>query len=436
MRLLTKLMLPGLRVKRWLGLTLLGLVVLALGLAYLFVEAYRTAALPDEATYLTLQFLPRWLRGLLFLAAGGAMTLFALVRLNRSLMAPFQRPQNGVGLVDALVSLRQRERGPKVVVIGGGTGLSTMLRGLKHHTANITAIVTVADDGGSSGRLRRELGVLPPGDFRNCIVALADAEPVMSRLFQYRFGPGSGLDGHSFGNLFIVALSGITGNFEEAIREASRVLAVRGQIVPSTLENVTLCAELLDDAHVRGESKISEATIPIKRVYLQPARPAAYPDAVRAILDAELVVVGPGSLYTSLLPNLLVDGIAKALAATDALKLYVCNVATQPGETDGFQVADHVAALLGHLRGNPFDAVLANSNPAGELKPEWQVQRVSASPDDLHRDGPELALADVVDPRNPLRHDPTKLSAAIMRLYEERRATTIEAARAAAATGS
>ncbi len=428
---LMKLLVPGLRIKRWLGLTLLGLVVLALGLAYLFVEVYRTVPLPEEATLLTLQFLPRWLRGALFLLAGGAITVLGLWRLNRSLMAPLQPPQGGVGLVDALVSLRHRQRGPKIVVIGGGTGLSTMLRGLKHHSANITAIVTVADDGGSSGRLRRELGVLPPGDFRNCIVALADAEPVMAKLFQYRFGQGSGLDGHSFGNLFIVAMSGITGNFEEAIREASRVLAVRGQILPSTLANVTLCAELSDEALVEGESKISEATIPIKRVYLQPERPAAYPEAVRAILEADLVVIGPGSLYTSILPNLLVDGIAKALTATDAFTVYVCNVATQPGETDGFSMGDHVKTLLNHLRANPLDVVLANSNLRGELDPAWRVQQVVADPADLPPDGPELAFDDVVDPRNPLRHSPEKLAVSILRLYEERGATAMTAVRAA-----
>jgi len=419
---LMKLLVPGLRIKRWLGLTLIGLVVLALGLAYLFVELYRTVALPMEATYVTLQFVPRWLRGLIFVLAGASVTALAVVKLNRSLAAPLAQQQNGVGLVDALVAYRQRERGPKIVTIGGGTGLSTMLRGLKNYSANITAIVTVADDGGSSGRLRRELGVLPPGDFRNCIVALADAEPLMARLFQYRFGQGTELDGHSFGNLFIVAMSGITGNFEEAIREASRVLAVRGQIIPSTLENVTLCAELEGEAHVLGESKISETRGAIQRVYLQPERPAAYPDAVRAILEADVVVVGPGSLYTSILPNLLVDGIAKALVSTEALRIYVCNVATQPGETDEFHASDHLKALLHHVRGQPIDVVLANSNQGGDIKPEWHVQHVGPDVEAMEKLGVEVALFDVVNPHNALRHSPERLTAAIAQLYEKRRA--------------
>jgi uncharacterized cofD-like protein len=428
MRLL-KLLVPGFHIKRWLGLTLIGLVVLALGLAYLFVELYRTVALPEEAVYLTLQFVPRWLRGVIFVLAGASVTALAVMRLNRSLAAPLAGQQNGVGVVDRLLTYRQRERGPKIVTIGGGTGLSTMLRGLKNYSANITAIVTVADDGGSSGRLRRELGVLPPGDFRNCIVALADAEPLMARLFQYRFGQGSGLDGHSFGNLFIVAMSGITGNFEEAIREASRVLAVRGQIIPSTLENVTLCAELEGEMHVLGESKISAANLPIQRVYLQPERPAAYPDAVRAILEADIVVVGPGSLYTSILPNLLVDGIAKALASTEALRVYVCNVATQPGETDEFRASDHVSALLKHVRDQPIDVVLANDNQSGEIKPEWNVQHVVADVEAIERLGPEVALYDVVNPHNALRHSPERLTAAIAQIYEKRRSNGNGAAR-------
>src|SRR3954453_4716962 len=401
MRLL-RLLLPGLRIKRWFGLTLIGLVVLALGLAYLFVELYRSVPLPEEAVYLTLQFVPRWLRGLIFVLAGASVTTLSLIRLNRALAALLANWQPGDSVIDRLLAYQQRERGPKIVTIGGGTGLSTMLRGLKRYSANITAIVTVADDGGSSGRLRRELGVLPPGDFRNCLVALADDEPLMARLFQYRFGQGSDLDGHSFGNLFIVAMSGIPGNFEEAIREASRVLAVRGQILPSTLENVTLCAELEDAAHVRGESKISEATLPIKRVYRQPERPSAFPDAARAILEADMVIVGPGSLYTSILPNLLVDGIAKAVASTEALRVYVCNVATQPGETDGFRVSDHVRALFSHVRERPIDLVLANDNLSGSIKPEWKVQHVVADQEALSSLGVRVEMFDVVDPNNAL----------------------------------
>lgn len=420
MRLL-KLMLPGLRIKRWLGLTLIGLVVLALGLAYLFVELYRSVPLPEEATYLTLQFVPRWLRGLIFVLAGAAVTALAIVRLNMALAAPLARWQPGESLLDRLLTYQQRERGPKIVTIGGGTGLSTMLRGLKNYSSNITAIVTVADDGGSSGRLRRDLGVLPPGDFRNCIVALAEAEPLMDRLFQYRFGEGSDLQGHSFGNLFIVAMGGITGNFEEAIREASRVLAVRGQIMPSTLENVTLCAELKDGSRVEGESQLSAASLPIERVYLQPERPAAFPDAVRAILEADIVVIGPGSLYTSLLPNLLVDGIAKALASTQALRLYVCNVATEPGEMDDLRASDHVQALLKHLRGKPLDVVLVNTNQALALRPESKVRPVVADADRIEKLGIEVAQFDVADPHNGLRHSSERLTAAVAQIYERHR---------------
>jgi len=278
----------------------------------------------------------------------------------------------------------------------------------------------VADDGGSSGRLRRELGVLPPGDFRNCIVALADAEPLMTKLFQYRFSEGSGLDGHSFGNLFIVAMSGITGNFEQAIRESSRVLAVRGQILPSTLENLTLCAELADEARVEGESKISESSNAIKRVYLEPEHPAAYPEAIRALLDADLIVVGPGSLYTSVLPNLLVEDLARALVSSRALKVYVCNVATQPGETDNFMVRDHIEAMLRHLPENPFHFVLANDRLGAELPAHWRVSQVSMEGEVEAIEGTEVVQADVIDALNPLRHDPKKLAKALMRLYYDK----------------
>lgn len=410
---------PGMRVKRWLGLLMFGLVLLSLGLAYMAVQLYRTQPFPEWVGILTLQFIDRYIRGAIFLGLGVGAMAVALWKLNESVLSAIM-PQGRDKLVDIVYNHRHRQRGPKIVVIGGGTGLSTMLRGIKEYTTNITAIVTVADDGGSSGRLRREMGVLPPGDFRNCIVALADAEPLMTKLFQYRFGEGSGLDGHSFGNLFIVAMSGITGNFEQAIRESSRVLAVRGQILPSTLENVTLCAELADADLVQGESKISESSQPIKRVYLEPEHPAAYPEAMRAILDADMIVVGPGSLYTSILPNLLVKDISMAVVASSALKVYVCNVATQRGETDNFKVKDHVMALLSHLPDNPFHFVLANDRLGAEIPAHWRVSQVSPNGDQLDIDGTDLVRADVINPQNPLRHDPKKLAQALMRLYYDK----------------
>ena len=407
------------RIKRWLLMMTVGLVSLSLGFGYILVQVYRTQPFPDFVGDLTLQFIDRPIRGLIFILVGALLTLIAFWRLNESLLSAVM-PDGHNNLVDIVYNHRQRKRGPKIVVIGGGTGLSTLLRGIKEYTTNVTAIVTVADDGGSSGRLRRELGVLPPGDFRNCIAALADAEPLMTKLFQYRFSEGSGLDGHSFGNLFIVAMSGVTGSFEQAIRESGRVLAVRGQILPSTIENVTLCAELADEVHVAGESQISLSNKAIKRVYLQPEYPMAYPEAIRAILDADYIVVGPGSLYTSILPNLLVRDLASALVASNALKVYVCNVATQRGETDDFTVKDHVAALLRHLPENPFHFVLANDKVGAVLPAHWHVNQVSPTGEDLKLAGTELVQADVVDPKNPLRHDPKKLAQALMRLFYDK----------------
>jgi uncharacterized cofD-like protein len=301
--------------------------------------------------------------------------------------------------------------------------MPTVLRGLKHHSANITAIVTVGDDGGSSGRLRREHGILPPGDFRNNIVALAQVEPLMSRLFQYRFSEGSPLGGHSFGNLFVLAMTGVTGSFEHAVRETSRVLAVQGVILPSTLQDVQICAVFDDGSEMCGESAIPEVGKPIQRLSLRPEHPAAAPEAVRAILEADLIVLGPGSLYTSLMPNLLVEGIAKALLQSDGLKVYVCNVATQPGETDGYDVEAHVAALVRHLPGqtNPLDVVVATMHPPGAGAPQPDVTLVTTTPSDAAR--PQVLVEDVVRDDHPLRHDPDKLATVLMRVYEEQRRT-------------
>jgi uncharacterized cofD-like protein len=320
--------------------------------------------------------------------------------------------------------LKGESRAPKVVALGGGTGLSTLLRGLKAHTPHITAVVTVADDGGSSGRLRRDLGVLPPGDFRNCIAALADDEALITKLFQYRFGHGCELNGHSFGNLLITALAGVTGSFERAILEAGRVLAIQGRILPSTLENVTLVADLREPTgaednlpsltRVSGESSIPKAGQPIERVFIRPEDARAYPQAVRAILDADLVVAGPGSLFTSVLPNLLVGDIRRAVAASAALKIYVCNVATQPGETDGFDVGQHVVALQQHVGQDLFPYVLANSDPIPS------TEGTSTVPVDSHYvPSPTYTViaASLADPATPWRHHPGKLAERIMDFY-------------------
>ena len=410
----------GLGIKRWLVILFLGVTLLALGVAHILVRVYREMPLPEIFYYLTLQFVDRTVRSLLFGTVGVAMVVIAVRQLSRSLVSAFTTEDTD--LVELLYRKRVRKKGPKIVALGGGTGLSTLLRGLKEHTDKLTAIVTVADDGGSSGRLRRELGVLPPGDFRQCIAALADSEPLMTSLLQYRFGTGSGLEGHSFGNLLIVAMAGITGSFERALRESSRVLAVRGQILPSTLRNVTLCAETRapELERVAGESAITQRGRPIARVYLEPEHAPAYPDAVRALLDADLIIAGPGSLYTSVLPNLLVEDIQNALRAAHAAKIYVCNIATQPGETDGFTIEDHFDALEQHVGTGIFSHILANDN--------YRVNFPGDSPSQMVRARAVAAreyaiiFADIVDETKPWRHDPAKLARVILNWYNTRNA--------------
>ena len=422
---------PGMHIKRWLALLLFGTSLMGLGIAYVLKEAYLQAELPGIFYYLTLQFIPRWGRGLLFMALSLSTVAVAIYKLNESLLFAFVRPdsrgEGQQGLAETIYNKRFLQRGPRIVAIGGGTGLSTLLRGLKGHTSNLTAIVTVADDGGSTGRLRQEFGVVAPGDLRQCIAALAEAEPLMSRLFQYRFTEGTGLEGHSFGNLFIVAMAEVTGNFETAIHEASRVLNVRGSLLPSTLEDVTLSARTHEDEMVHGEHNITEHGARIRDLYLNPANAAAHPDAVKAILDADLVFIGPGSLYTSVLPNLLVGGIQKALFQTSATKVFICNVATQHGETDNFSVADHIETLERHTGKGILNVVLANNNIAPSLPEAWQSTAVPISNDELRAfEGLRLVQADVVAEENRYRHDPEKLAATLMRLYDSRDILSLE----------
>ena len=416
---------PGMHIKRWLALTIIGVAMLTFGLSYIVREAYLTGfVLPDFFYYLTLQFIPRYIRGAAYMFAAFGLILFSVYKLNESLLNVLVPNRSRTeSIVNTIYTQRFLRKGPKIVAIGGGTGLASLLRGLKEYTGNLTAIVTVADDGGSSGVLRRELGVLPPGDVRNCIAALADAEPLVTKLFQYRFSDGSGLAGHSFGNLFIVAMSGVVGNFEDAIRQTSRVLAVRGQIIPSTLANVTLCARTEDMQTIQGESLIGgghgdRSDSRIQEVYLLPENPPAHPEAVRAILEADLIILGPGSLYTSVMPNLLVEGIRRSILASSAPKIYVCNVATQHGETDGFDVAAHVKAIEEHVGRSAIDYVLANSNMPHSIPkaPQSEAVRVDAQVNN----GVRLILADVISDENRYHHDSAKLAQAVMQVYLDR----------------
>jgi len=413
---------PGLGIKRWFFFVLGGITFLGLGLAVLLLDLYRTQStdptLLTILAYASLRFLPRALRVLIFGGIGVGLLAFGLYRLNRSLLRPFIRP--GHAVVDELANYRRRERGPRIVTIGGGHGLATLLRGLKTYTRNLTAIVTVADDGGSSGRLRESYGILPPGDIRNCLAALSNDEQMLTQLFRYRFSGAGDLDGHSFGNLFITALAEITGSFEEAIAESGRVLSVSGRVLPSTLHDVRLVADLqlpnvLNQVRVQGESRIPQMTGRVRRVWLEPNDAPAFPPAVKAILSADMIVVGPGSLYTSLLPNLLVEDLLGAIKASRALKVYVCNIATQSGETDLYSCYDHARALEEHVGDNLFDIILCNDNYEGQLNPDTQWVRA----DDKTLADSRTRCSELSDPAYPWRHAADKLARTLIEILAE-----------------
>ena len=435
----------GIGVKRWLLLAFAGLLILALGVAHVLRQT--TAALPPDNPLgqvldaLTLQALPYELRGLILGTLGATLFLVGAYRLVRALVDPFALWDRDRPMVEVIYQKRFLARGPRVVALGGGTGLSTLLRGLKEHTSNLTAVVTVADDGGSSGVLREELGIPPVGDIRNCIVALADAEPLMGRLLQYRFpGAGSGagagmprgedvipsrdaearpsLGGHAVGNLLLAALVEIEhGDFEEAVREMNRVLAVRGRVVPATATPLTLHARLDDGTEVAGQSRIAK-TNRVDRVWVAPDDVRTTDDALRAIAEAEVIVLGPGSLFTSILPVLLVPGIRDAIQASGALVVYACNVATQPGETGGFDLADHLDVLERHGLGELPDVVLGNNRFNAAPPPGWLGEPVRLRWPPAGSNPPRLVLDDLVDPANAHHHDPERLATAVMSALE------------------
>ncbi|HEY0797812.1 MAG TPA: gluconeogenesis factor YvcK family protein, partial [Candidatus Baltobacteraceae bacterium] len=356
----------------------------------------------------------------IFMASGIALIIVGIRQWMHAIVAALT-PERKDNIVDALFDMRLR-RGYKIVAIGGGTGLSTLLRGLKRYTSNLTAVVTVSDDGGSSGRLQKELGILPPGDVRNCLVALADDEAMVTDLFRYRFTEGDGLSGHSFGNLFLAAMTGITGNFDRAIKESSRVLNIKGRVLPSTLTTVRLRARLVDGSEIVGETNISKSTLPIERLSLEPAAPEPLDEVVAAIREADAIILGPGSLYTSILPNLLVRGIAKEIAAASCAKMYVCNVMTQPGETDEFTASAHVHALRDHTSDGICDYAVVNKQPPRLLLEAYAVEgQVPVQPDvkEIAAMGLRVIGANVISETQNVRHDSARLAEVLIRAIDE-----------------
>lgn len=422
-------LIPGIGVKRWILVILAGTTLIGIGLGVVILDFYRTA---PESWWLplisaaSLRFLARPLRAVLFGGAGLFIILWGIRNLNRAMVGPYM--QAGTGMLDRLWLHRQRERGARIVAIGGGHGLSNLLRGLKSITYNLTAVVTVADDGGSSGRIRREIGILPPGDIRNCLVALSDDEALLGQLFQYRFpDSSSGLDGHSFGNLFISALAEITGSFEQAVAESGQVLSVHGRVLPSTIHDVRLIADVRmqfteNEVRVEGESQIPLSPGRIRRIWLEPDNPPAFPQSIQAILNADVIVVGPGSLYTSILPNLLVPDITQAIRASRALKLYICNLTTQPGETDGFSCRDHLFALENHLGPNFFDIIVVNKKNSEKL-PDG-IKWVEIDP--MLTVDYDIYITELTDSVTPWFHDSQRLAQTIKYLYQQRTGPLVE----------
>ncbi len=399
---------PGIGIKRWIGLSAFGIILVITGSISLRTEEYWFVQILDAIVVIS---------GIIVLILG-------IKRMVRSFILAIIPSSRDTELVDILYQKKQLGRGPKIVTVGGGTGLSVLLSGLKEYTSNITAIVTVADSGGSSGRLREQFDILPPGDIRNCLVALADAPTLMRDLFQFRFDEASELSGHSFGNLFITVMTRLTGDFEKAIKETSKVLALRGQVIPSTLNNVALVAQHKDGSTTEGEDKIPKVHIPIDRVYLKPTGSLATPEAIKAIEEAEIIVLGPGSLYTSIIPNLLIKEITNSIVASGAIKIYVCNVMTQPGETDGYTVSDHIKTLIRHSHPRIFDYCIVNTGeiPIDIRRKRYEQENAYPVVNDtkkIESMGYRIIEDDIVMVQDVIRHNPLKLAKTILSFIEE-----------------
>jgi uncharacterized cofD-like protein len=423
---------PGMKFKRWLLLFSLGVIIASIGLAVVF--NYKYVGNLEEAIFRmvyvmtgTYYYTVTTIVGIAVITTGLGIMMLATRQIIRSVISVLI-PEGSERLVDLIFQKRKLNRGPAVTVIGGGTGLSVLLRGIKSVTSNITAIVTVADDGGSSGRLREDLGMIPPGDLRNCLVALADTEPLMEKLFQHRFGGGGDLAGHSFGNLFIAAMSEVLGDVEKALKESSKVLAVRGQVLPASTQRVKLMAEMTDGTIIAGESQIPLANKTIQRVYLHPEEVEPVHSALEAIQEADAIILGPGSLYTSVLPNLLIKGVAEALKESQAVKIYICNVMTQPGETDGFTASRHVKTILDHVGPGVIDYVVVNSQPVAQNLREVYASQgafpVAVDKEALSELDVKVVEANIISETNLVRHDPVKLSRTIISMVYDLKANS------------
>ncbi|MCK4518694.1 MAG: YvcK family protein [Candidatus Omnitrophica bacterium] len=403
-------LIPGMGIKRWIFMSIAGVILAILG-AFLL----GGVKIGSSSIILIIAGLFILLVGLYFIVAG----IRELVRFIISMLLPQREGE----LVDIVYAKRHLSKGPNIVTIGGGTGLSVLLHGLKKYTSNISAIVTVADDGGSSGRLRREFDVLPPGDIRDCLVALADAEPLMGELFQFRFEKESELGGHNFGNLFITAMTKLTGDFEKAIKASSRILAIRGQVIPSTLRKITLIAKHKNGETTRGETKISEVRDRIDKIYLDPPHCEPAREVIEAINRADAIILGPGSLYTSIIPNLLVKGVSEAISNSNAPKIYVCNVMTQSHETDGYTASEHVEAIISHTNSKIIDYVIVNTQEISHnFRAKYEEENAHPVVNDLDKIremGHKVIAVDVINTVDHVRHNSEKLTRIIIDLISD-----------------
>lgn len=415
-------LLPGLRVKRWFAMIFFGSLLIILGMMIVF---------NMRPVYFTIEIIrniaensPSGIIGVLIIVLGAYFFFKGWQKTNLSMMDLSSDKEKGT-ILEALYRRRKLNRGPKIVVVGGGTGLSMLLKGIKKITNNITAIVTVGDDGGSSGRLREEMGILPPGDIRNCIAALADDEDLVTKLFQYRFKTGEGLEGHSFGNLFLSALCSITGDMVRAVKESSSVLSIRGRVLPSTLDDMKLVAELEDGRIIKGESNIPEAHGKVKRLFTDPENCRPLEDAIVAIKEADLIILGPGSLYTSVIPNLLIKEISKEIAKSSARKIYVCNIMTQPGETDNYTVSDHINAIIAHAGSEKImDSVLINDILPKNLALKYQAANsfpVKLDVDKIKKAGVRIVSKKLIEESKEgfVRHSSNRVARAIYHWYRK-----------------